>query len=231
MAEKSHSKLLLVDDDPAHHSEVDGYFCGRGFAVLAATAVDALDRYASENPDAVVLEKDLQGIDGLEICRAIRARPREGREVPVIFVAKNAALTDRIAAFESGADDFLPKPAAVEELFVRVQALLRRTKGARVDQLVAGDLVIDRVRHRVTRGGEEIPLTLTEYKLLEHLVRNKNVALSRKEILDAVWGGSVDGFTNIVDVYINYLRRKIEREGDARLIRTVRGVGYLLEAA
>ncbi len=224
------SKILVVDEDPAVRTEMHSYFSSRGFEVCsAASGRDGLVRFHADKPDAVLLEKDFSDCDGLVLCRTLRNEQADGGQVPVLFVARKAELPERIAAFESGADDFLQKPTAVEEIFARVQALLRRTKGTRVDVLSAGDLSIDRVRHRVVRGDEEIPLTLTEYKLLEYLVRNKNVALTRKQILDAVWGGNADGFTNIVDVYINYLRRKLERPEAKKLIKTVRGVGYLLE--
>lgn len=225
------TKILIADEDLSTRADVESYFATRGFQVSSAgNGREALDRYYAEKPDAILLERDLPEPDGFAVCRTLRDRPADGKEIPVLFVARRADLPARIAAFESGADDFVPKPIAVEEVFARVQALLRRTRGARVDVLTAGDLVIDRARHRVTRAGEEIPLTLTEYRLLEYLVRNANVALSRKQILDAVWGGTVDGFTNIVDVYINYLRRKIERESAPKLIHTVRGVGYMFEA-
>ena len=228
------SKILVVDEDPAVRTEMQSYVSSRGFEVFSAsTGKDGLARFYADRPDAVLMEKDFteSDVDGLTLCRQLRNHHADGGgQVPVLFVARRAELPERIAAFESGADDFVQKPTAVEEIFARVQALLRRAKGTRVDILTASDLLIDRVRHRVTRAGEEIPLTLTEYKLLEYLVRNKNVALTRKAILDAVWGGTADGFTNIVDVYINYLRRKLERpEETMKLIKTVRGVGYLLE--
>ena len=222
------SKILVVDEDPAVRTEMLSYFGSRGFEVFSASSGrDGLARFYADRPDAVLMENCFSDVDGLTVCRTLRNA--EGASVPVLFVAKNAELPERIAAFESGADDFVQKPTAVEEIFARVQALLRRTKGTRVDVLTAGDLTMDRVRHRVMRGSEEIPLTLTEYKLLEYLVRNKNQALTRKQILDAVWGGNADGFTNIVDVYINYLRRKLERPEEKKIIKTVRGIGYLLE--
>jgi two-component system response regulator ArlR len=224
------SKILLVDDDQESRASVQTYFQTRGFDVVAAEkGSDGLARFQEERPDAVLLSKGLDGA-GYAVCRSLRNHPDpDTAKVAVMFVADQADLPERIAAFESGADDFVQKPTALEEIFARVQALLRRSKGTTVDVLAAGELRMDRVRHRVTRAGEEIPLTLTEYNLLEYLLRNKNVALSRKDILKAVWGGTVDGFTNIVDVYINYLRKKIERPEQKKMLKTVRGIGYMLE--
>lgn len=226
------SKILLVDEDSQSRNTIESYFQTRGFSVVASgTGRDALARFAVEKPDAVLLDKDLGDVDGLTFCRTLRNQQDDGSRVAVMFVADQSDMTERIAAFESGADDFVQKPTALEEIYARVQALLRRSQRtvSAVDVLEAGDLKMDRVRHKVTREGEEIPLTLTEYNLLEHLLKNKNIALSRKDILKAVWGGNVDGFTNIVDVYVNYLRKKIERPDRKRLLKTVRGVGYLLE--
>lgn len=226
------SKILLVEEDSLSRSSTESYFQTRGFSVVASgTGRDGLARFHAEKPDAVLLDKDISDVDGLTFCRTLRNQAEEGSRVAVMFVANQSEMTERIAAFESGADDFVQKPTALEEIYARVQALLRRSQrnGSTVDVLEAGDLKMDRVRHKVTREGEEIPLTLTEYNLLEHLLKNKNVALSRKDILKAVWGGNVDGFTNIVDVYVNYLRKKIERPDRKRLLKTVRGVGYLLE--
>ena len=227
------SKILLVDEDAQSRGALQDYLRMRGLDVVATEGGrDGLARFASERPDAVVLEKDLSDMDALTLCRTFRNHPDEGARVAVMFMAARSDLPDRIAAFESGADDFVQKPTALEEIYARVQALLRRSRrnGNGVDVLEAGDLRMDRLRHKVTRGAEEVPLTLTEYNLLEYLMKHKNVALGRKDIVREVWGGNVDGFTNIVDVYINYLRKKIEKPGQARLIKTVRGVGYMLEA-
>lgn len=228
------SKILLVDEDLQSRNTLSSFFQTRGFDVVAAEkGRDGLARFESERPDAVLLGDALTDIDGVTICRTLRNQPDGGAEVAVMFVSEKAELPARIAAFESGADDFVERPTALEEIYARVQALLRRSKkngnGHSVDTLTCGDIKMDRIRHCVTREGEEIPLTLTEYNLLEYFLKNKNAALSRKDILKAVWGGTVDGFTNIVDVYVNYLRKKIERPEKKKIIKTVRGVGYLLE--
>lgn len=220
------AKVLLVGDDPAARDALGRFLVGRGHPIAAA-AFSQLDALVdAERPAAVILARETADGAALARCRALRERSG----IVVVFLAARADLAGRIAALDAGADDVIVGPAAPEEVDARLRALLRRAgHPPPPDVLVVGDLRVDRARHRVTRAGEEIALTLTEFNLLEYLARRKNVALTRKEILEAVWGGSTEAFTNIVDVYVNYLRKKIERAGQPRLLKTVRGVGYLLE--
>ena len=222
-------KILLVDQDPGSSDSLARFLSDRGLAVVAAPASRVQELLSVENPSAVLLVRRSPDAESFGVCRVVHDRPAPSR-TPLLLLVGQAEVADRIAAFEAGADDVVVGPVTPEEIDARLRALLRRA-GAAVtpDHLVVGDLRIDRARHRVTRAGEEIPLTLTEFNLLEFFARRKNIALTRREILEAVWGGSVEGFTNIVDVYVNYLRKKIERSDRAKLLKTVRGVGYLLE--
>lgn len=220
------SKILLLDDDPVSRDALGRFLSGRGHTVIQASREAALELVEREPPAAVVLAGSSPDTETLDLTRMLHDRGG----ILVLFLTARADVSDRIAALDAGADDVVVGLAAPEEVDARLRALLRRAGAARPpDVLVVGDLRVDRARHRVTRAGEEIPLTLTEFNLLEYLARRKNVALTRKEILESVWGGSVEGFTNIVDVYVNYLRKKIERADRPKLIKTVRGVGYLLE--
>ena len=221
------TKVLLVDDDPSAPETLAGFLGGRGFTVVRVPASRVQELLPVEKPSAVLLARRAPDAEAFSLCRGVH----EAR-VPLLLLVMEADVAQRIAAFEAGADDVVTGMTPPEEVEARMRALLRRAglvTGAPAQMVVVGDLRIDRARHRVSRAGEEIPLTLTEFNLLEYLARRKNVALTRKEILEAVWGGSVEGFTNIVDVYVNYLRKKIERIDRPKLIKTVRGVGYLLE--
>ena len=220
-------KILLVDDDPSSRETLGRFLADRGHRVAQTAHSSVLDVFERENPVAVLISRLTVDDDGLALCKALHA---SGNTL-VLFRAVNAAVPDRIAAYEAGADDVMVgAERPMEEIDARLRAMLRRPLVAKApDCLTVGDLKIDRTRHRVTRAGEEIPLTLTEFNLLEYFARRKNVALTRREILEAVWGGNVEGFTNIVDVYVNYLRKKIERGDRPKLLKTVRGVGYMVE--
>jgi len=219
-------KILLGNDDAISSEALANFLSNRGHTV-ARTAVDGVvDVVDTEEPCAVIVARATTDEDTLALCRVLHDRGG----VRVLFLAERADVADRIAAYEAGADDVMVGASSFEEVDARLRAMLRRSRVARPPEIIAvGDLRIDRARHRVSRSGEEIPLTLTEFNLLEYFAKRKNVAVTRKEILEAVWGGSVEGFTNIVDVYVNYLRKKIERGDRPKLLKTVRGVGYMVE--
>lgn len=219
-------KILLVDDDAASRESLGRFLADRSYPVAQSSHAGVLDVVENEEPAAVLIVRP--GVDdpALALCRALHDRGT----AMVLFLAVSAEVSDRIAAYEAGADDVMVGVVSEPEIDARLRAMLRRARSTQPpENLAVGDLRIDRARHRVTRAGEEIPLTLTEFNLLEYFARRKNTALTRKEILEAVWGGSVEGFTNIVDVYVNYLRKKIERSDRPKLLKTVRGVGYMVE--
>lgn len=219
-------KILLVDDDAASRESLGRFLVERGYSVAQSSHAGVLDVVENEEPGAVLIVRPSVDDPALALCRALHDRGT----AMVLFLAVSAEVSDRIAAYEAGADDVMVGVVSEPEIDARLRAMLRRARSTQPpENLAVGDLRIDRARHRVTRAGEEIPLTLTEFNLLEYFARRKNTALTRKEILEAVWGGSVEGFTNIVDVYVNYLRKKIERSDRPKLLKTVRGVGYMVE--
>jgi two-component system response regulator MprA len=179
---------------------------------------------SESDPDAVVLDVGLPGIDGLQVCRTLRS---EGSTIPILVLTARHQVTDRVAGLDAGADDYLVKPFALEELLARLRALLRRTVQESSDELIVGDLVLDPTTRRVERAGEEVALTRTEFNLLELLMVNAGNVLTRDVIFERVWGYDFDVTSNSLDVYIGYLRRKTEAGGRDRLIHTVRGVGYV----
>ncbi|HZU11528.1 MAG TPA: response regulator transcription factor [Chloroflexota bacterium] len=184
---------------------------------------------ASGTYDLVILDIMLPGMDGIAICREMRD---DGVETPVLMLTARSAIEDRVAGLNVGADDYLVKPFAMEELLARVNALLRRRdRGLEVSpELHVGDLALDLVRHEVRRGGRIIELTAKEFALLEFLMRHPGQVLTRTQITDHVWRYDLESLSNVVDTYIHYLRDKVDRGFPRRLIRTVRGVGYKIEA-
>jgi two-component system, OmpR family, response regulator MprA len=220
-------RILVVDDEPAVRDAVERALRLDGHDVtLAAHGGEALDELDTQPPDAVVLDVLMPRIDGLELCRRMRAG---GDRTPVLMLTARDAVSDRVAGLDAGADDYLVKPFALEELLARVRALLRRagSDDGRAP-LRFGDLTLDPVSHEVDRGGRPIELTRTEFLLLELFLRHPRQVLTRSVIFENVWGYDFGPRSNSLDVYIGYLRRKSEADGEPRLLHTIRGVGYVL---
>jgi DNA-binding response OmpR family regulator len=196
---------------------------------LAYDGQTGLDLALSDTYDVVILDVMLPGLDGLEVCRQMRA---ERIMTPVLMLTARGAVEDRVVGLNVGADDYLVKPFAMEELLARINALLRRRdrRFDEIPQLSAGDLTLDLVRHEARRAGRVIELTAKEFALLEYLMRHPGQVLTRTQIIDAVWRYDLEALSNVVDIYIHYLREKIDHGFSHALIKTVRGVGYKIEA-
>jgi two-component system response regulator MprA len=220
-------KILVVDDERAVRDSLRRALELQGYVVeLAEDGAQALARLAANGqPDAVVLDILMPGIDGLEVCREIR---RSGSAVPVLMLTARDAVGDRVEGLDAGADDYLVKPFALEELLARVRALLRRGTASVDGALRFADLELDPQTREVRRDGDRIELTRTEFNLLELFMVNPRQVLTRSIIFERVWGYDFGFASNSLDVYIGYLRRKTEAGGKPRLIHTVRGVGYAL---
>jgi two-component system, OmpR family, response regulator MprA len=220
-------KILVVDDERAVRDSLRRALELEGYEIeLAADGSEALYRLeGSEEPDAMILDVLMPGVDGLEVCRRLRG---SGSKLPVLMLTARTEVEDRVAGLDAGADDYVTKPFALEELLARVRALLRRTGDEEGDVVRFGDLELDPTTREVTRGGRPIELTRTEFSLLELFMRNPRQVLTRTIIFERVWGYDFGYASNSLDVYIGYLRRKTEADGEPRLIHTVRGVGYAL---
>jgi two-component system response regulator MprA len=223
-------KVLVVDDERAVRDSLRRALEVEGYDVeLAVDGADALHQLeANGQPDAVILDVLMPGVDGLEVCRQLR---RKGNAVPVLMLTARTEVEDRVAGLDAGADDYLPKPFALEELLARLRALLRRVAPGTEDVLRFVDLELNPATREVRRDGEPIELTRTEFNLLELFLRNPRQVLTRSVIFERVWGYDFGFASNSLDVYIGYLRRKTETGGRPRLIQTVRGVGYALREA
>jgi two-component system response regulator MprA len=225
-------RILVVDDDRAVRESLRRSLAFNGYQVdLAVDGKDALEAVAQRRPDAMVLDVMMPRVDGLEVCRRMRAA---GDELPILVLTARDAVSDRVAGLDAGADDYLPKPFALEELLARLRALLRRrggedgAGGGASRPLQFADLSLDPDTREVRRGTRSISLTRTEFALLELLLANPRRVLTRAQILEQVWGYDFPTTGNALEVYIGYLRRKTEADGEHRLIHTVRGVGYVL---
>ena len=219
-------KVLVVDDERAVRDSLKRALELEGYAVgLAADGGEALERVEAEPPDAVILDVLMPGTDGLEVSRTLRS---SGNRVPVLMLTARAEVGDRVAGLDAGADDYLTKPFALEELLARLRALLRRTADGSGEALRFADLELDPRTREVRRGDAPIELTRTEFSLLELFMLNPRQVLTRSVIFERVWGYDFGYGSNSLDVYIGYLRRKTEAGGKPRLIHTVRGVGYAL---
>ena len=222
-------KILVVDDERAVRESLRRALELEGYEIeLAADGQEALQRLEANGdgqPDAVILDVLMPVVDGLEVCRRLR---RSGNRVPVLMLTARDEIENRVAGLDAGADDYVTKPFALEELVARVRALLRRTAVGEDELLRFADLELDPGTREVRRGGDSIELTRTEFALLELFMTNPRQVLTRSVIFERVWGYDFGFASNSLDVYIGYLRRKTEAGGKPRLIQTVRGVGYAL---
>ncbi len=217
--------LLVVDDDPRITDLVRRIFAYEGYSVaIAASGQQALDRTLERPPDLIVLDIMLPGLDGLEVARRLR---EAGDNVPILMLTARDSVANRVEGLTVGADDYLVKPFAAEELVARVKALLRRSQAERHEVLRYLDVELDTGTRVAHRGAREIELSPTEYELLSLFLRRPRQVLTREIIMDRIWGLEFEGSSNILEVYVGYLRAKLEAEGEPRLIHTIRGVGYV----
>ncbi|QPK79795.1 response regulator transcription factor [Corynebacterium lizhenjunii] len=228
-------RILVVDDEQAVRESLRRSLSFNGYDVdLASDGQEAIDAVQRDNPDLVILDVNMPNVDGLEVCRKLRS---EGWGRPILMLTARDGVSDRVAGLDAGADDYLPKPFALEELLARVRSLVRRAAASEVRGVPASqkspvlrfeDLQLDSDSREVRRGGRLISLTRTEFSLLQLLMENPRKVLSRNTILEEVWGYDFPTSGNALEVYIGYLRKKTEAEHESRLIHTVRGVGYVL---
>ncbi len=217
-------RILVVEDDAAISRVLQLELEHEGYNVeVARDGLSGLER-ALKEPDLVILDLMLPRMDGMEVCKRVRAKSR----VPIIMLTAKDRVPDRVAGLDLGADDYLTQPFSTEELLARVRARLREKEPVS-NVIVYRDLAMDRDRHEVTRGGKQISLTAKEYALLEYLLLHRNKVHSRDELFNGVWGSDFLGDSNLIDVYIRYLRGKIDEGFDDKLITTVRGVGYTIK--
>jgi two-component system response regulator MprA len=222
-------RVLVVDDEPPVRDSIARSLRFEGYQVdTARDGEEALDVVTTRRPDVVVLDVMMPVLDGLETCRRLRIT---GDTVPVLMLTARRNVGDRVAGLDAGADDYLVKPFALEELLARVRALLRRADPADRDLLTFADLRLDPAHRTVTRCDRVVDLTRTEFELLAVLLRSANRVVPRSVLFTEVWGYDFGTRSNSLDVYIGYLRRKLEAEGEPRLVHTVRGVGYVMREA
>jgi two-component system response regulator MprA len=224
-------RILVVDDDRAVRESLRRSLEFNGYQVeLAGDGAQALERVIADRPDAMILDVMMPRLDGLEVARRLRST---GDDLPILVLTARDTVSDRVSGLDAGADDYLPKPFALEELLARLRALLRRAApdnqpGPNAEQLTFADLTLDPGTREVRRGEREISLTRTEFALLELFMSYPKHVLTRGRILEEVWGYDFPTSGNALEVYVGYLRRKTEAGGEPRLIHTVRGVGYVL---
>ena len=221
-------RIVVVDDDEALRNAVRRALRLEGYDVgLAADGAEALAHLAGMRADLLVLDVLMPALDGITVCRRLR---ESGDPTPVLMLTARDAVSDRVVGLDAGADDYLTKPFALEELLARVRALLRRSYPDHDGSLRVDDLELNPRTRQVTRGGRAVQLTRTEFALLELLMRNAGTVLTRDTIRERVWGFDDSDGSNTLDVYVGYLRRKTEAGGEARMLHTVRGVGFVLRS-
>ncbi len=229
-----HTSILVVEDERPIARFIELELLQAGYQVrLATDGIEAVMQASRQPPDLVILDLMIPGIDGLEVCRRLRSGPGTLSDLPIVMVTAKDSIPDRVRGLKTGADDYVTKPFAIEELLARIEALLRRSgaTGSVVPsdtRLVVADVVLDTTTREVTRGKHYLDLTTKEYELLDYLMRHPRQVLRREQIYDAVWGYDFGGESNVLDVYIRYLRNKLECHGP-KLIHTIRGVGYVLK--
>jgi two-component system response regulator MprA len=217
--------ILVVDDDAQILSLVRRGLIYEGYDVTTAgNGKEALEKVREREPDLVILDVMMPGLDGLEVSKRLRAAGK----IPILMLTARGTVPDRIAGLDSGADDYMVKPFAFDELLARVRALLRRVQPREEETLNFADVVLNTSTREVKRSGADIPLTTREFDLLELFMRHPNQVLHTNTICERVWGYEFDGESNVIEVYVSYLRAKLEAGGKPRLIQTVRGVGYAL---
>ena len=220
------ARVLVAEDDRAVRDSIERALAFEGYDVQTASdGVEALDHLKQDTPDAIVLDVMMPRVDGLGVCRELRAR---GDRTPILILTARHKVADRVSGLDAGADDYLVKPFALEELLARLRALLRRTSQSADGALQVADLRLDPATREVWRGAVPIDLTKTEFQLLELFMINKGIVLSRATIYERIWDYDFGPTSNSLEVYVGYLRRKTEVDGAPRLIHTVRGVGYVL---
>ena len=220
--------VLVVDDDQEIRKALERALRLEGFAVRVADGGRAaLELVEQERPGVMVLDVVMPDLSGISVVSRMRAR---GDETPICILSARAEVEDRVAGLEAGADDYVVKPFDIGELAARLRALLRRMPSGDGEPIRVGDLLVDPARRSVQRAGRPVDLTRREFDLLEELARHRNVVLSRGQLLERVWGYDFEVDGNVVDVFVGYLRRKLEADGEARMIHTVRGVGFVLRA-
>ncbi|MBI5050200.1 MAG: response regulator transcription factor [Nitrospirae bacterium] len=220
-------RILVIEDEKKIADFIKRGLKEEGYSVDIATDGEQGHFLATtEEYDLIVLDLMLPKIDGITLCRRLRD---EKVSIPILMLTVKDSVKDKVKGLDSGANDYLTKPFAFEEFLARVRVLLRRAESTQVAKLVVGNLVLDLLTHKVTRAGKEIELTAKEFALLEYLMRNKGVVVTRTMLSEHVWDINFDTLTNVIDVYINYLRNKIDRDFNNKLIHTVRGRGYILK--
>jgi DNA-binding response OmpR family regulator len=218
--------VLVVDDDEAIRTALERALRLEGFAVeVADGGRRALELTEEHRPGVIVLDVVMPDLSGVRVVSRLRER---GIETPICILSARDEVEDRVAGLEAGADDYVVKPFELEELVARLRALLRRGPSTESDLLRIGDLIVDPSQRSASRGGRAIDLTRREFELLEELVRHRGVVLSRQQLLERVWGYDFEVDGNVVDVFVGYLRRKLEAAGEPRIIHTVRGVGFVV---
>src|SRR5271165_5367052 len=220
-------RVLVVEDDEAIAQVLQRSLRMEGYEVrVAGDGITALAQAHSFLPDVVVLDLGLPRLDGIEVARTLR----ETDDVPILVLSARDAVESRVEGLDAGADDYLAKPFERQELLARLRALLRRRPPRGSAPLRVGDLMLNADTHEVSRGEREIELTQREFELLEYLMRNERIVISRQRLLDEVWGYDPFSTTNTIEVFVSNLRRKLEAEGEPRLLHTIRGAGYVLRA-
>jgi DNA-binding response OmpR family regulator len=219
-------RLLVVEDEPKLASFIQRGLAEESFAVdIARDGEEAIDRAARTSYDLVILDLMLPGMDGFAVCRALRSA---GSDTPILILSARGVVQDRVKGLELGADDFLTKPFVFSELSARVRALLRRRQPTALLTLTVGSLTVDPMTRVVKRGERRLDLTQKEFALLEYLMRHAGQVVTRTMIAEHVWGFNWDRLTNVIDVYVNHLRKKVELADEPRLIHAVRGAGYII---